>query len=200
MGARREAGDSCYFRPHVPGISKLLLVHQTQHQRYIMALYGQTIVGMDATYKTNQHGYPFFLVSVVTNHGQSYPVAMAVVEDEAGETVAEALQQLRLLKPSWQPQYIMMDKSDAELNAVSDVFPDDTPLLCDFHRLQAWWRWITRPTMRCQQAGSKLSLRGWSSWPRPPPGLTLTSSGSASRPVTSTKATPSCSVTWRLSG
>ena len=160
VGARREAGDSCYFRPHVPGISKLLLVHQTQHQRYIMALYGQTIVGMDATYKTNQHGYPFFLVSVVTNHGQSYPVAMAVVEDEAGETVAEALQQLQLLNPSWQPQYIMMDKSDAEVNAVYDVFPNATPLLCDFHRLQAWWRWINK-TDNGVPAGRRQAVFGW---------------------------------------
>ena len=108
---RRAVGDSCYFRPHVPGSSKLLLVHQSEHQQYIMKLYGQTIIGMDATYKTNQHGYPFFLFTVVDNHRHSYPVAMAVVEDEAGETVAEALQQLRLMNPGWQPQYVMMDKS-----------------------------------------------------------------------------------------
>ena len=141
---RRAVGDSCYFRPRVPGSSKLLLVHQTLHQRHIMGLYSQTIIGMDAIYKTNNHGYPFFLVSVETNHGHFYPVAMAVVEDEAGETVAEALQQLRLMNPGWQPQYVIMDKSDAELNAVSEVFPNTTPPLCDFHRLQAWWRWIKK--------------------------------------------------------
>ena len=30
---------------------------------------------------------------------------------------------------SWQPQYLMLDKSDAELNAICNVFPTATPLL-----------------------------------------------------------------------
>lgn len=36
----------------------------------------------------------------------------------------------------------MTDYSDLEINAVSAVFPEARVLLCDFHRLQAWWRWI----------------------------------------------------------
>ena len=40
--------------------------------------YGQFIIGMDATYKTNQHGYPFFLFTVVDNHSHSYPVAIGL--------------------------------------------------------------------------------------------------------------------------
>jgi len=40
-------------------------------------------------------------------------------------------------------QFFMVDKSKAEINAVTEVFPADTRLLlCDFHRTQAWWRWI----------------------------------------------------------
>ena len=80
---RKAAGDSCYFRPHMDGSSKLLLVHQTPHQLRMLKLYGNTIVGMDATYKTNKHGFPLFIISVVDNHGHGYPVGIFVVEDEA---------------------------------------------------------------------------------------------------------------------
>lgn len=36
----------------------------------------------------------------------------------------------------------MLDKCDAEINAVGQCFPNTKVLLCDFHRLQAWWRWL----------------------------------------------------------
>jgi hypothetical protein len=37
----------------------------------------------------------------------------------------------------------MVDKSDAEINAVATAFDNNTKvLLCDFHRYQAWWRWV----------------------------------------------------------
>jgi hypothetical protein len=39
----------------------------------------------------------------------------------------------------------MVDKSHVELNAIHTAFEGKVaPLLCDFHRLQAWNRWLTR--------------------------------------------------------
>ena len=39
----------------------------------------------------------------------------------------------------------MMDKSSTvELNAVGKVFPSCFRLLCDFHRAQAWQRWVSK--------------------------------------------------------
>lgn len=42
----------------------------------------------------------------------------------------------------WNPAYLMVDKSDAERAAIRFVFPFAIILLCDFHRLQAWNRWL----------------------------------------------------------
>jgi hypothetical protein len=61
---------------------------------------------------------------------------------DIGDSIAEALRMFRTWNPDWQPRYVMADKSDAEKNALTAVFPESTLLLCDFHRLQAWWRWI----------------------------------------------------------
>ena len=41
-------------------------------------------------------------------------------------------------------EYFMMDKSSLELNAVGNVFPLCVQLLCDFHRAQAWQRWVNK--------------------------------------------------------
>ena len=35
-------------------------------------------------------------------------------------------------------------KSTVELNAVGNVFPSCFRLLCDFHRAQAWQRWVSK--------------------------------------------------------
>ena len=122
----------------------MLLVQQTAEQRRMLQLYGQTIVQMDATYKTNAWGFPLFLMTVVTNHGHGFPVALFFVEEETTEMIAEALEILTTWNSGWQPKYVMMDKSDMEQGAVERVMGSGTRiLLCKFHRQQAWWRWLT---------------------------------------------------------
>jgi hypothetical protein len=37
---------------------------------------------------------------------------------------------------------MMVDKSAVELKAIATVFPEAKPLLCAFHRIQAWRRWL----------------------------------------------------------
>jgi len=51
------------------GTVPMLLVHQTPFQREMLAKYGGTIVGMDATYRTNQWGLPMILVVVASVQG-----------------------------------------------------------------------------------------------------------------------------------
>jgi hypothetical protein len=88
--------------------------------------YGDTIVGMDATYKVTQWTeQPFFLISVVTNHGHAFPVAMFFCENETGAAIAAALKHLRAWNPDWQPTYIMVDK-DAK---VRDIMRQPASLL-----------------------------------------------------------------------
>lgn len=36
----------------------------------------------------------------------------------------------------------MIDKDQAEINAISHVFPQSRILLCLFHVIQAWQRWL----------------------------------------------------------
>eukprot|EP00198_Chlamydomonas_reinhardtii_P012072 XP_001701409.1 predicted protein [Chlamydomonas reinhardtii] len=42
---------------------------QLPEQQRMLKLYGDTIVSMDATYKTTKWGFPLFLITVVDNHG-----------------------------------------------------------------------------------------------------------------------------------
>ena len=38
----------------------------------------------------------------------------------------------------------MTDKSSIELGAIGNVLPSCIRLLCDFHRAQAWERWVNK--------------------------------------------------------
>ena len=38
----------------------------------------------------------------------------------------------------------MTDKSSVELGAIGEVHPNTIRLLCDFHRSQAWERWVNK--------------------------------------------------------
>ncbi|KAH6926678.1 hypothetical protein HPB50_021193 [Hyalomma asiaticum] len=38
----------------------------------------------------------------------------------------------------------MVDYHKAEISAIKQVFPESQISICDFHRLQAWQRWLRR--------------------------------------------------------
>lgn len=91
--------------------------------------------------------------------------------------IAEALGILCMWNPEWQPQHVMIDKSDAEQSAVEQTFGGSTAiLLCDFHRLQAWWRWLndgkhgmgTNARCECMRAGGS-ALHAPQPFACPPP-------------------------------
>ena len=108
---------------------------------------------MDATYKVTKWSFPFFIISVVTNHGHGFPVAFFFCEHETGAAIAEALKMIQRWNPDWFPTYVMVDKDAKEENAINEVFGSSTTLLlCDFQRLQAWWRRLNKSDMG-QEAG-----------------------------------------------
>ena len=119
----------------------LLYVHQEQWQQQLLRRYGNTIVLIDATYKTTKYELPIFFVTVKTNVGYT-PIAEFVVQSETGDKIAEALKVLASWNPEWNPPYFMTDYSDAEISAIESVFPQCKVYLCDFHREQCWERWI----------------------------------------------------------
>ena len=123
---------------------RALFVYQSDFQKHMMQRYGDVLCCLNATYKTNKYGYPLFLVVVITNHMHGMPVGMFFVEEETTEMITTALAALAHWNPNWKPMYWMIDKSDQESNAISNNFPESHILLCDFHRLQAWYRWLSK--------------------------------------------------------
>lgn len=69
-------------------------------------------------------------------------VAEFIIQSESAEEISEALTILKQWNPNWEPKYFMSDYSEAELCAIEQVFPDCKVYLCDFHREQAWERWV----------------------------------------------------------
>ena len=154
---RRDASTFWDLQTGEQGGTKFRLVLQTKEMRDMLQRYGQHVVCMDATYKTTKWGQPLFLITVVDNHGKGYPAALFVLEDESEASITGALEVIKGWNPGWRPEHVMVDKCDAEINAVESVFPRAKVLLCDFHRLQAWWRWINKsengvPPSRCAAA------------------------------------------------
>ena len=78
---------------------------------------------------------------VQTNVGYCV-VAEFVVQQESAEYISEALGIIKLWNPNWSPSFIMVDYSEAEILALESTFPAAQVYLCDFHREQAWVRWV----------------------------------------------------------
>lgn len=89
--ATRPATDYWFFRQSSPG-KKLLIVYQSAYMQFLLKLYGDCIVCLDATYKTNLWGFPLFIMSIITNHGNGFPVAIFIVESESTPQIVEALE------------------------------------------------------------------------------------------------------------
>ena len=119
----------------------LLWVHQEPWQQQLMLKYGNIISLMDATYKMTQYDLPLFFISVRTNTGYCV-VAEFIVQSESCDYIKEALQILKKWNPDWHPKFYMTNYSEAEIGALEASFPGTTVYLCDFHREQAWEKWV----------------------------------------------------------
>ena len=126
--------------------SAFLFVHQEGWQQQLLVKYGNTMTLLDATYKTTKYTLPLFLLCVRTNNGY-IPVAEFIVERETETSIAEALQIISNWNKEWKPPCFMVDYSTAELNGILAVFPRADVYLCEFHREQAWTRWIRNGTV-----------------------------------------------------
>ena len=119
----------------------LLIVHQEKWQKQLLERYGNTLCLLDATYKTMKYELALFFLCVRTNVGYSV-VAEFILQEETAEKIAEALEIIKQWNPTWNPDFFMTDYSEAELIAIEQVFPNTKCFLCDFHREQAWERWV----------------------------------------------------------
>lgn len=121
--------------------SKFMFVHQEEWQQRLLLRYGSDLVLMDATYKTTKYAIPLFFICVHTNVGYKV-VAEFLCQNEDKECIAEALDIIKSWNPTWRPKYFMVDYSTAEINAIESVFQEVAVYICDFHREQAWQRWV----------------------------------------------------------
>ena len=71
--------------------------------------YGNSIVLLDATYKTTKYEMPLFFISVKTNVGYSI-MADFVVQEEMIEQILEALRVVQSWNPDWKPPCILHDR------------------------------------------------------------------------------------------
>ena len=109
-----------------------------------MKEYGNIITLMDGIYRTTKYGFPCFFLTVKTSLGLGRVVATIIPLYESEELLAEGLAILKEWNPKWSPCYTMTDKSSVELGAIGEVHPNTIQLLCDFHRSQAWERWVNK--------------------------------------------------------
>ena len=65
-------------------------------------------------------------------------MAEFVVQDENAQQILEALAILK----GWNPPFFLCDYSEAEISALEQAFPGVTVYICDFHREQAFVRWV----------------------------------------------------------
>ena len=119
----------------------ILYVHQDQWQKDLLLRYGNLLTLMDATYKTTKYSVPLFFLCVKTNVSYTV-VGEFIVQSEDCENIFEALSVISNWNPDWKPQFFLTDYSEAEMAAVAKLFPSAILYLCDFHREQAWERWV----------------------------------------------------------
>ena len=148
--SKNNFSKSCKPRPDAPitfsstasqSQQHMLYVHQEKWQQDLLVRYGNTISLIDATYKTTKYDLALFFICVKTNVNYTV-VADIVIQHETAEQIAEALQILKDWNPVWKPQFWMTDYSEAQMTGLTTSFPESTLYLCDFHREQAWTRWV----------------------------------------------------------
>ncbi|XP_065648764.1 uncharacterized protein LOC136078033 isoform X2 [Hydra vulgaris] len=121
--------------------TSLLFVYQNAWQKRLLAKYGNELVLLDATYRTTRYALPLFFFVVKTNIDYQV-VGLFVCENETEESISEALSFLKSWNNDLNPKYGMSDYCVEEINSLEKVFEGCVVFICDFHREQAWDRWL----------------------------------------------------------
>ncbi|XP_065653455.1 uncharacterized protein LOC136080567 [Hydra vulgaris] len=125
-----------------------LFVYQDAWQQRLLSRYGNELAFLDATYRTTRYALPLFFIVVKTNVDYQI-VAIFVCENETTDAITEALMCIKEWNPSFQPTYFFTDYSNEEINSLESVFPGCQVHICDFHREQAWERWLSKSVNGC---------------------------------------------------
>ena len=107
------------------------------------------LVFMDAGGNMDRQNTRVFLLLTHSAAG-GLPLGVLIVSNEQCNTISAALHLYMTLldgecfggRGATGPVIFMTDDSAAERNALNTVFPESTLLLCAFHMLQAYWRFL----------------------------------------------------------
>ena len=106
----------------MPTTQRLLFVHQSFNQKWILEKYGNEICLLDATYKTTKYSIPLFFLAVKTN--VDYQIAGSyAVQDETTDAISKAVAILKSWNNKWKPLAFKVDNCDEEINAIQEHFP-----------------------------------------------------------------------------
>ena len=87
-----------------------------------------------------QYDLPLF--SSVCTSTEYCVVAEFIVQSESCDYIKEPLQIINTWNRDWNPKFVMNDYSEAEIGALEASFRGTIVYPCDFHREQAWERWV----------------------------------------------------------
>eukprot|EP00795_Rhopilema_esculentum_P005787 gene5787-11076_t len=120
--------------------TNLLLVYESEQHPHLIDRYGNICL-LDATYKTTKYALPLFSLCMKTNI--DYQVVGAFkCEHKTTASIQEGISIIANWNPNWKADYFMTDFDEKEINAIESVFESCRVYLCDFHREQAWTRWV----------------------------------------------------------
>ncbi|KAG5562042.1 hypothetical protein RHGRI_004924 [Rhododendron griersonianum] len=92
------------------------------------------VLMMDCTYKTNKYRFPLLQIVGVTSTEMTFCAAFAFMECEKTENYTWVLEKLKgMMDPNALPSVIVTDRELALMNAITNVFPHATHLLCRWH-------------------------------------------------------------------
>ena len=107
------------------------------------------LVYCDSTASLDRYNCPTFILSTSCSGG-GIPLGVVITSGESDTTLSEAFSYLQTVMPlnsffgrsGKGPSMFITDDCDAERNALRSTWPDSIQLLCVFHYLQCWWRWL----------------------------------------------------------
>jgi hypothetical protein len=115
----------------------------TSHDSVLLFASFPEVILLDCTYQTNRFGLPLLNMVGITNISISFYVAFSFIKSESEEDYRWVLRQLTAYL-SCAPGVVITDCDQALSNAVSNVFPSSTHILCR-------WRIHRSVLLRCKK-------------------------------------------------
>ena len=144
-GSQSESWEQTVNQPMIITICTPLM--QRAHQ-YIKQ--SSELVFCDSTASLDQFNCPTFILSTSSPCGV-IPLGIVITSGESVPIISEAFSELKSIlpenafngnSPAVGPSTFITDDSQVERESLGIVWPDARLLLCIFHYLQAWWRWL----------------------------------------------------------